>query len=272
MLQEILHLPIYWLGMRSVPTKNRPVEQYSYGPHAKQYLLYAPTWQASKKPYSIIYIHGGGWQFASPEAFKPHAQYLNELGFDVFLCSHRKLPKYNAIDMRIDCIEALLKVRSILKDKKQEEHKILLGGLSSGANLVALLLYNKQGLQEKGLSPNLFAGIFLLAAPLQLRLMWPSPVIWQFAGPQKGDRFKAANPYDQIPEDGTVPHLILHGNKDGLVPYRSTVAFVNALKNKYPEQVEFHLIKNATHLDLGKWSFREDHTALLLRTWLERFS
>lgn len=271
LIQELLQLPIYWIGMQSVSTQNRLMQKYAYGPHARQYLLYAPSSQVKKRPYSILYIHGGGWRFGSPEAFKAHALFLNDLGFDVFLLSHRKLPKHNALDMKEDCLNALLKVGQILKSKQQEEHKIILGGLSSGANLVALLLYNSKSLNEKTWSIDHFAGIFLLAAPLQLRYMSYSPVLWQFAGKKSSNLFLQANPYDQIPANGTVPHLILHGDKDGLVPHRSTQSFAKALKERYPDLVEFHLIKGATHLDLGKWSFREDQTAHLLRNWLERF-
>lgn len=269
LLQEIVHLPVYWFRMLNVDTKHLEEQKFTYGEHPRQYLLFYPPSGKKHKNQVIVYFHGGAWLFGSPERFRANAKFLVDLGYPVCLISHRRIPFYNGIDMKADCINALLKVLDIKKAQQLPQKKVILGGISAGANLAALLLYDKVGLKEAGIPSSLFSGIFLMGVPAHLGKMDYNLILRLFAGVRNSPLFAQANPYDNIDNAIDCPHLIVHGNRDGMVSYSSTVAFVEKLSQFIPKKIQFHTLENGTHLDAGKWMFQEDEVALVLKDWLQ---
>jgi acetyl esterase/lipase len=272
-LQELIQLPIYWSKVFQVNTNELYSEKYSFGPHRKQYLYYlSKNKQPSNQKQVIIYIHGGGWRYGSPEAFRPNAKFFIELGYDVFMPAHRKTPKYGYKDQIEDIALAVQKVKEIMRDKGMSNRQIIIGGISSGGNLSALLVYNNSILHQYGIDKTEFAGLFLLAAPLNIRLMLQTHVLRSFAGKPKQKRYNLANPYSLICGEEKIPHLIVHGERDGLVNYFSSLTFVDKFRALNPEYLEFHTIPDGSHLDAGKWMFREDEVGQKLRNWLSALS
>ena len=266
---ELTRLPLYWLNMIAVSTTELFIEKYRYGPHRKQYLYYlSGSVQPSGKKNVIIYLHGGGWRFGSPEAFRPNAKFFVERGFDVFMPAHRKTPRFGYESQIADMGLAVSKILEILKDKGLENRKIIIGGISSGGNLSALLLYHREILKYYDISLDRFSGIFLLAAPLNIRMMRQTFIIRSFAGRPNQPTYAKANPYDQLTGREKLPHLVVHGEKDGLVNYSSTLSFADRYNYLNPGYLQFHTIKNGTHLDAGKWMFRKDEVGQVLAEWL----
>lgn len=270
-IHEMIHLPIWWLNMYQLPADNMIKTKYKYGTHFRQYLyFYTPKNGKTTKNNVIVYIHGGGWQFSRPEGFEPNAQeWINE-GYCVFMPSHRRIPFYDIDDLREDLNLIIRKIDQIKKEKGLGELKILLGGMSSGANLVALLALDRLNLQKQNIDLNQIAGLFLLGAPLNLNLMRLSPIIFLLAGKKGTAKFKRANPMEYLNKTANFPILGIHGTKDGLVECHSALSFYKKLEAINSEKTNFHILENLTHLNIAGWSFMENGVRKLLFEWLDK--
>ncbi len=240
-----------------------------YGRHFRQYFyLYEPLDSNTSKNNVIVYFHGGGWQFAKPEAFAANAQSWVDEGYAVFMPSHRRIPFFDYYDMREDLNLILEKVQLVMKEKGLVEQGIILGGMSSGGNLAALVLYDRMALENINLNQDLFSGLFLFGAPLNLELMRPSPPIWFYAGKTGSPKFQKANPINYLKKNESVPVLGIHGTKDGLVEYKSASSFFDKLETINPEIIQFLQLENGTHLEAAGWSFMDNEVRPTLFEWL----
>lgn len=256
---EGLRFPAWSFKMKRFPNNGLVPEKHPYGDHPRQYLIhYKPKTEEKSKQQVVIYIHGGGWQFGNPEMFRPNAQVLDKLGYHSFFLSHRRIPRYNILSMKSDVAKGMEKVKEVMQQEGVAARQIVLGGVSSGANLAALFYYDRELHGSAGYTYEHFAGLFLMAPPLNLRDMWPSPTLRFLAGKRGNPLFQEANPIDYLEDEHALPTLIVHPEKDGMVPLRSTERFIEkAQAMGYPNLV-YHVLPDMTHMDAASWCF-EDH-------------
>ncbi len=268
-LHEIAHLPYYNYLAYKARKDDMLSEQHSYGKHSRQYLCYFTPKNGPTKNEIIIYFHGGGWTFGSPEMFRSNAQLFVDQGYSVVMPSYRRLPVYRAVDMAEDARLALQKTLSILKEKGLTNVRFFIGGMSSGAHLAALLCYDRAQWSTIPFSKASLAGIFLFGPPLDLGSMAWSPVIHRLAGRRGQPNFKKANPLEYVEEAEDVPTIIVHGTQDGLVNYKSTESFV---KKRGDKNLKLHTIKEGTHLDAAFWVFRDNEIRKIILNWFAETS
>ncbi len=269
-IYEALRLAPWAFRMETYPSGNYRKEKYSYGKHFRQYILhFQPKKPEKTRNHVILYIHGGGWQFGRPEMFRANAQVLTNLGFHVFMPSHRRIPFFDIEDLREDIHAAFLKILEIMKAEGLSDKRVLLGGISSGGNLAALLAFDRSILVGSGLRQDIFSGVFLLGAPLHLNGMWKSPPLRMLAGKRSGELFRKASPMYHIRPGESLPTLILHGDKDGLVEYDSNVAFYEKLREEGAKDVRLVTLPDGMHLDSASWCFKEHPSHKILLDWLE---
>jgi len=269
LFQEIGQLPLYLWKVSQVSLKDLYSEKHNYGTHCKQYfILYqSDKSKAAVKPL-IIYYHGGGWTFGSPEKFAVNAKFFTDLGYPVIMPSYRRLPFYRQKAIAEDRLLALKEIDQLMQENKWSDRKIILGGMSAGGNVAALLCYNKKGLNSIGFDRSRFAGIMLHGAPLDLKAMNSTPLLYCYAGSKSAPSFSEASPISFLDKDDDIPTLVIHGTKDGMVAYRCTENFLakgRALKFRNTNAL---ILKNGTHLDVGRWGFAENESAVLIREWL----
>jgi acetyl esterase/lipase len=270
-IYEGIQLPWWIYRLKRLPTGGMVETKVRYGKHFRQYLLYfKPHEGAPEKRHVVLYFHGGGWQFGSPEMFRPNAKVLTDMGYHVFMPSHRRLPFYRCLALREDAGNAVAKVLQLMKERNLAEKKIILAGNSSGGHLASLLAFDPSLLAAKGLSTERFHAILFLGAPLNLEQMWPSPPLLMVAGRRKGKLFPAANPYGYVPKNETRPILIVHGTKDGLVEYSSVVSFVNKMQENGATNLRFETLVGGVHTDSASWCFQGHVTNRLMMEWLEK--
>jgi len=269
-LHEILHLLPWWYRILKIPVDNQLETKHLFGRHWRQYFLFfQPKNKKSTKGNVIVYFHGGGWQFGSPERLRANAQVLVNEGYCVFMPSYRRLPFYDYFDIREDISTALSKILEVMKKNGLAEKKIILGGMSAGGNLAALLFYDHQNLEAAGFSPNLFSGIFLLGAPLDLERMRPSPSLYFYAGNRKRKQFQLANPISYLRQADYPPALIIQGTTDGFVEYEVAVSFFEKLEKINPGNSSFFELEKRSHLEVAAWVFENNETRKTLFNWLE---
>lgn len=273
LLHELLHLPPFWVHLLSSPGNNFREERIAYGAHRRQYMLLCiPPEGMPLQPAVLFYFHGGGWQFGAPEQFRPQAQQLTRKGFVVLLPSCRRLPRYNYRHIREDLTQMLLKARDVLAQREMGEKKAIIGGMSAGGNMAALAALDHEGLEQAGLSPEWFQGLFLLGAPLHLDKMASSPTLRFFAGPRDQPMFRQASPYQYLNKSVNISTLIIHGAKDGMVKFEGAREFANRMKAVNAAETRFVSLPEGTHLDVASWFFREGEAREAFWGWLERLS
>lgn len=269
LLHELLHLPPFWLHLLSSPTSGLREERIAYGPHPRQYMLFCqPARAVETRPHIIIYFHGGGWEFGAPEQFRAHARQLTQMGFVVILPSYRRAPRYNYRHMREDLNQILSKIQEILVHKKMDDKKAIIGGMSAGGNLAALAALGHKELENAGITPDWFRGLFLFGAPLHLEKMSDSFTLRNFAGPRDEPMFRQANPYHYLDKPANIPTLIIHGAKDGMVEYEGVREFANRMKAVNTSETRFLSLPEGTHLDVASWFFREGKARRAFMNWL----
>ena len=269
LLHELLHLPIFHFRL----FKNRPgsIDYYrhSYGTDTKQYFLhFPPSENEIEKKQVVIFFHGGGWSLGSPEMFKINAAFFTKRGYHVFMPSYRRVPFYGYPEIREDIDICFFDILKEMKELELEGHNIILGGTSAGGNLAALLAYDRARLEAQNVDPKIFSGIILFGAALDLSLMYPSPVRWFYAGSSANPDFKKASPINYLQPEETLPVLMVHGTKDGLVAYRSAEAFIKKISERQSENLTIEILPEGSHLDVGSWNFFDNDLRKLIVNWL----
>jgi len=270
-LHEVLNLPPFWFHSLTSPTDNIIEEKICYGNKWNQYFLFlTPKKNKITRQHIILHFHGGGWVAGAPEMFRSMGQVLLNEGYIVVLVNYRKVPWTNFNGLRNDltlCLQKLIKIQS---EKNITDKKIIISGMSAGANLGALLMYDKDELAKVKSYNNQIAGAFLCGAPVDISQMKWSIPLFLFAGKRKGRIFKKANPINHVQGDEHYNILLPQGTKDGMVPYRNVIPFYEKIKSFTPEKIDLFILENGTHLDAAKWGYLDNTLRHRILDWLEK--
>ena len=265
---EFWQLWAHW-GQLDLPADARfEEERITFGPHSRQYMIrMGPEEPVYDKV--ILFYHGGGWQFGRPEMFRKYAHVLVREGYQVFLPSHRKIPFSDYADMRQDIQLALKAVKEWMCRRNASECRVVIGGMSSGGNLAALLALDPENREAAGVDLEEIAGLFLLAAPLNLDAMWSSPSLLAFAGPRNGSLYAQANPVNFLDQSSPPPTLIVHGENDALVELAAAQSFYEKMEQQYPSRAEWLMLPKGSHLDVASWAYQDNFIRYTLLHWLK---
>ncbi len=244
-----------------------PHQKYAFGKHRKQYLCWFEPSKVTKD-HIIIFYHGGGWTFGKPEVFSDRAKLFAEKGYEVIMPAHRKLPFNSYPEIREDLVLTLKKVYEIMQAKGLLHKKIILGGMSSGGNLAALLLLDHSLLENTGFTPAHFASAFLCGAPVNLAGMTDSFLLANYAGKRDSIHFKKASPINFLPASFSKRMLLVHGTADGLVNYHGTANFVEKLTKVSTVPIDFYTIPNGSHLKAVSWAYEDNAVRHKILGWL----
>ncbi len=234
-------------------TANRDL---TYGEHERQkFDLFVPK---SEKPLPlIIWVHGGGWEGGSKEG-NPAVALLSK-GFAVAGINYR-LSKHAPFPAQIhDCKAAVRHLRANAKKYNLDADHIGVWGASAGGHLVALM-GTSDGVKElegDGGNPKESSRVQAVCdwfGPTDLLKLSPaggSPnAVTRLIGGDLGvkkDVASAANPITHIGKV-VAPFLIIHGDKDRLVPLSQSELLHEALK-KAGMETELLIFKGAGHYD-----------------------
>ena len=275
LVYEFYQLIEYWrkTASHSVVLENVISEKIPYGDHPSQYLvMHSPKDLDPHKPL-LIYYHGGGWIFGKPDFFEKKAALFTSLGYQVIMPCYRKVPVYNADHILEDISLMLEKLQTLgVESKIQNLNKIILGGVSAGANLVALIYFLDQLREKSKFTQEQFCGIFLYAPPLDLNQMKSTPVLYRYAGRQNSVRFNRASPILHLKGSLPIPILCVHGKLDALVQHNASLSFRNQYEKLHPGYMEYISLDDASHLDAASWALTNNEMRKQLVKWLEKVS
>lgn len=268
-LKEVKGAPRHAYKVTQSRIKNGvfPHKKHPFGKHRKQYLCWFEPAKVTKD-HIIIFYHGGGWTFGKPEVFSDRAKLFAEKGYHVIMPSHRKLPLNSYPEIREDLMLTLKKVYEVMREKDLLHKKIILGGMSSGGNLAALLLLDHSLLENTPFTPAHFSSAFLCGAPVNLSGMTDSFLLTNYAGKKERATFKKASPINFIPTSFSKQLLIVHGTEDGLVNYQSTADFVEKLGKVSNSPIDFYTIPGGSHLQAVSWAYEDNAVRRKILAWL----
>lgn len=175
-------------------------------PAATNFQVFQPPGRRHPAPVVLV-IPGGGWGRAEPSREAPLARRLAARGFVAVAVGHGPAPFPTPLD---DVRAALFSMRADAKVHGVDPRRIGLLGKSSGGHLAALA----------GLTGGVQA-VAVMCAPLDL--LDPAPatptqrrVLDRTFGSDREAR-RRYSPYEHV-QAGAPPFLLIHGERDDLVP------------------------------------------------------
>jgi acetyl esterase/lipase len=230
--------------------------EYIPGGHERNKLdLYLPEKVDSPLPV-IVWIHGGAWQAGSKE--NPPGLAMVPKGYALASINYR-LSQHAVFPAQIqDCKAAIRWLRANAQKYHLDAQHIGVWGASAGGHLVSLLGTTGGVKDLEGSGGNLDQSSRVQAVvdwfgPTDFTHGWPrfsppnSPVTRLFGGPAAENKDKAAqaSPVTHVSKDAA-PFLIMHGDKDNLVPLSQSEELAEALK-KTSVEATFKVLQGSGH-------------------------
>lgn len=233
-----LTAPAFAQAPKGLPAGTTVEKDVSYGPHERNKLdVFVPK---SDAPLPlIIWVHGGGWEGGSKES-NPVIPLLGK-GFAVASINYRYSKQAPFPAQIHDCKAAVRFLRANAKKYNLDPDRFGAWGASAGGHLVALLgttgdVKELEGdVGTKGVSSRVQAVCDWFGPTDLIKLSPPvaqnNPVTRLLGGDtgEKAALAKQANPITHCTKD-SCPFLILHGDKDTLVPVSQSELLHEALK------------------------------------------
>jgi len=241
----------------------RTLKDIAYVPdgHARQKLdLYLPAAEPNAPLPLIVWVHGGAWQAGSKEGCL--AVGFVEKGYAVASINYR-LSRHAIFPAQIqDCQAAIRWLRAHAGEYAIDPNRFGVWGGSAGGHLVALLgtAGNVEAFDvgsHAGVSSRVQAvcDFFGPTDFAKMSSFWTtmdhdaadSPESRLIGGPvqESPELVRRANPITYVTKDDP-PFLIVHGDKDPLVPHNQSQMLHDAL-NKAGVEVTFYTVPGAGH-------------------------
>ncbi len=248
-----------------LPEGTKALRNVAYIPdgHERHKLdLFIPPGATNPLPL-IIWVHGGAWMGGSKEQ-NPALAYLQK-GYAVASINYR-LSQHAIFPAQLeDCKAAVRWLRAHAKENNLDPNRFAAWGASAGGHLVALLgtagdvkkfdvganldVSSRVQAVVDFFGPTDLAGMAKDALPGS-RIDHDAPDAAEaklIGGPvqQNKDKCAAANPVTYVATNNP-PFLIMHGNKDDIVPYQQSELLRDALQ-KAGVSVTFKIVEGAGH-------------------------
>lgn len=249
----------------ALPPGTKAVPDIAYVPngHERQKLdLYVPAGVTNPLPV-IIWIHGGAWKGGSKERC-PALRFVSR-GYAVASLNYR-LSQHAIFPAQMeDCKAAVRWLRAHAQEHNLDPQRFAAWGSSAGGHVVALL-GTSGGVKEFDTGENLGVSSRVQAVvdffgPADFTQMSkfslpnapfdhdavdsPESQLLGGAVQQNKDRAAKASPLTYVSKDDP-PFLIMHGNRDNLVPYQQSELLRDALR-KAGVEVTLRIVEGAGH-------------------------
>ncbi|MBI5297431.1 MAG: alpha/beta hydrolase [Chloroflexi bacterium] len=184
---------------------------------------------------AVVYVHGGGWSAGSRRDMEAATQTpaLLQAGFAVFTIDYRLAPRHMFPAMIQDVKCAIRSIRAHAVDYNIDPGQIGAWGGSAGGHLVALLGTSDENagfdVGEYLEYSSRVQAVVDLYGPADLTLTALTPAQEELlTNAFTPDQYELASPVTYVTTDDP-PFLILHGEKDSLVPLEQSAILYSRL-------------------------------------------
>lgn len=222
-------------GSTNKPTKSGratraapQVEEVRYGPHQRNRLdVHRPPTNFTGPRPALIHVHGGGWVVGDKSKLVSASRQLAQHGMVVFAPNYRLV---RGLKTRWPaCWQDMQAVLRWVQDNaakyQVDPHRVAALGYSAGGHLVALLGTRPETRKQIRCVVDFFG-------PVDMRPEMPggrgSGLLIGSSVIKDRKLFLAASPIHHV-SAGTPPFLILHGDKDRVVPLAQSQRFLKVL-------------------------------------------
>ncbi len=210
---------------------------------------------------AVIQVHGGGWIVGSRlEQGIPLLNHLASCGWVGFNIDYRLSPQASWPDHIVDVKRAIAWVRENHERFGIDPERVCLTGGSAGGHLTALagLTENdpafQPGFEDSDTSLSVvvpFYGVYDLTDAD--RIYWPAfndwileKLLFKVRREADPERFRAASPRFRV-HSGAPPFLVIHGDRDTLVPVADARTFAGSLEAVSHNPVRYIELPGAEH-------------------------
>lgn len=219
----------------------------------------------------IVYVVGSAWMKQDMAANLPQLARFASRGYVIALTEYRHSGIASFPAQVQDCLSAVRFMQANAAQYKADPNRTILWGDSSGGHTVVMAgvgsdvpEYNS----EHDLPPVKLCGVVDYYGPTKIAEMNDVPsaqdhrvpdspegrIIGFLRVPDHFEKSEAMNPMRLIAKEKDVPpFLILHGNKDRLVPFRQSVMLYEALRDAGADAT-FYKLEGADHADPAFWT------------------
>ncbi|CAI2170702.1 2488_t:CDS:10 [Funneliformis geosporum] len=234
--------------------------------------------KSTPKPV-FMFIHGGEWIRGDKASPYPLIRHLAEVGWVVVSVNYRLAPTTLYPAQLIDAKRALRWVKLNIEHFGGDPKFIAVAGDDAGGQIAAVLALtpNKReyqtGFEDVDTSVKACVLINAITDLVDEQKLWDYDISEYFSKKIAGraDKdiafCKEHSPLYLIRND-SVPFLVFHGDRDTLVPFKSSSNFVNEFKKKTRAEIQFIPIPGGHHVYHLFSSPRSHYQAIGVEQWL----
>jgi acetyl esterase/lipase len=209
----------------------------------------------------LVYLHGGAWIIGHRERQGlPLLQHLAARGWVCFSADYRLSPRATFPDHLVDVKRVLAWVKAHAADYGADSDFVVIAGNSAGAHLAALAALTandpeyQPGFEASDTSVAACLGFYGVYDFLDRHGHWPhggmqrllERHVMKARRTDARDAFEKASPIDRV-HAGAPPFLLVHGERDTLVPVAEARRFFEALRVVSRSPVAYAEIAGAQH-------------------------
>lgn len=222
--------------------------------------LPADTQPGETRPV-VLQIHGGAWVIGNKrDQGQPLMNHLAAQGWVCVNANYRLSPGATFPDHLVDCKRALAWIRGHIADFGGDPDYVCVTGGSAGGHLAAMMALTanesryQPGFEEVDTSVEAAVPMYgcydftnrLGTYPASLVERILQPLVMKAFLDEEPERFAEASPIDQVHPDAP-PFLVLHGDRDTLIPLPDTRLFVERLREVSHQRVFYAELRGAQH-------------------------
>ncbi|WP_114750156.1 alpha/beta hydrolase [Pleomorphovibrio marinus] len=240
----------------------------------------------NRKMPALVFVPGSAWKKQNVYASIPKLSAFAERGFTVFIVEYRAtdIPPYHPFPAQVQDVKTA--IRFIRKNSERfdiDPDQLFLWGTSSGGHTAVMVgvTEDKEDLDTDDYSDysskvNAIVNYF---GPTDIAKMNAVPSTMDHVSPESPEGLliggknvmghpelvKASNPITYLDEAKSIPPLlIMHGNRDRLVPFNQSELLADAMKDLGKEYT-FYMLKDADH---GSYEFWTEGTLDIVEAFL----
>ncbi len=193
-------------------------------------------------PWPVLaYVHGGAWMYGDKSEAASLTAGMTTQGYLVASIDYRLYPSAKFPDMIEDVKCAIRSLRAHAGEYNLDPERIAAIGASAGGHLVALLGTADQSagwdVGEYLDQSSRVQAVVAMAPPTDLTKKFPNADMELLRQMGSGQNFAADSPITYVTRDDP-PFLLIHGDKDGVVPYeQSQLMYERLIQTGVPAQL-----------------------------------